>query len=128
MLVELALGAWLFSGYRLGVAWKAAALVLASLAVGMVFAGKFDVASDNYVYLFLATAGLVVSRFDRWVVGAKAPASAGGSAKRSACASRRNPISGPPSRSIRSILAPGNAFRPSETRALSACGHSRNIA
>jgi len=75
MFVELALGVWLLSGYRLKEAWKAAALVLLSLAVGMVFARKFDVASDNYVYLFLATAGLVVSRFDRWVVGATAPAS-----------------------------------------------------
>jgi uncharacterized membrane protein YphA (DoxX/SURF4 family) len=75
MFVELALGVWLLSGYRLETAWKAAALVLLSLAVGMLFAGKYDVASDNYVYLFLATAGLVVSRFDRWVVGAAAPAS-----------------------------------------------------
>lgn len=74
MLVELALGVWLFCGYRLREAWKAAALVLLSLAVGMLFAGKFDVANDNYVYLFLATAGLVVSRFDRWVLGATAPA------------------------------------------------------
>lgn len=75
MLVELAVGAWLLSGYRLGAAWKAAALVLASLAVGMLFAGKYDVANDNYVYLFLATVGLVVSRFDRWAVGATAPVS-----------------------------------------------------
>jgi uncharacterized membrane protein YphA (DoxX/SURF4 family) len=75
MLVELVLGLWLLSGYRLKEAWKSAALVLASLAVGMLFAGKYDVANDNYVYLFLATAGLVVSRFDRWVVGATAPAS-----------------------------------------------------
>lgn len=75
MFVELGLGVWLLSGYRLKAAWKAAALVLLSLAVGMLFAGKYDVANDNYVYLFLATAGLVVSRFDRWVVGATAPAS-----------------------------------------------------
>lgn len=74
MLVELAVGAWLLSGYRLKTAWKAAALVLSSLAVGMLFAGKYDVANDNYVYLFLATVGLVVSRFDRWVVGATATA------------------------------------------------------
>jgi len=74
MFVELGLGVWLLSGYRLKEAWKASALVLLSLAVGMLFAGKYDVANDNYVYLFLATAGLVVSRFDRWVVGATAPA------------------------------------------------------
>lgn len=72
MIVELGLGVWLLSGYRLPAAWKAASLLLLSLAVGMLFAGKFDVANDNYLYLFLATAGLVVSRFDRWVVGATA--------------------------------------------------------
>lgn len=69
MLVEFALAAWLLSGYRLALAWKSAALVLVSLAVGMVFAGKFDVASDNYVYVALALGGLVTSRFDRWVPG-----------------------------------------------------------
>jgi uncharacterized membrane protein YphA (DoxX/SURF4 family) len=69
MFVELALGAWLLSGYKLAAAWKAAALVLTSLAVGMLFAAKYDVASDNYVYVFLSLMGLVVSRFDRWAFG-----------------------------------------------------------
>lgn len=69
LFVELALGAWLVSGYRLSTAWKAAALVLTSLAVGMMFAGKYDVASNNYLYVALSLGGLVVSRFDRWVFG-----------------------------------------------------------
>jgi hypothetical protein len=69
MLVEFALALWLLSGYRLVLAWKSAALVLMSLAVGMLFAGKTDVASDNYVYVALALGGLVTSRFDRWVPG-----------------------------------------------------------
>lgn len=69
MFVELGLGLWLLSGFRLRSAWKAAALVLSSLAVGMVFAGKYDVANDNYVYVVLALGGLVTSRFDRWVLG-----------------------------------------------------------
>ncbi len=69
MFIELGLGAWLLSGYRLGSAWKAAALVLLSLAVGMLFAGKYDVASDNYVYVLLSVGGLLVSRFDRWALG-----------------------------------------------------------
>jgi len=73
MIVEFVLGAWLLTGYRLGLAWKAAAAVLISLAIGMLFAGKTDVASDNYVYVALALGGLVTSRFDRWVLGA-APA------------------------------------------------------
>jgi hypothetical protein len=68
MLVEFVLAAWLLTGYRLALAWKAAALVLVSLAVGMIFAGKFDVASDNYVYVALALGGLLTSRFDRWVL------------------------------------------------------------
>jgi hypothetical protein len=49
--------------------------VLLSLAVGMIFAGKTDVASDNYVYVALALGGLVTSRFDRWVWGVE-PAAA----------------------------------------------------
>jgi len=67
--VELALGLWLLSGYRLVIGWKVAAAVLVSLAVGMVFAGKYDVASDNYVYVLLALGGLLASRYDRWVLG-----------------------------------------------------------
>jgi hypothetical protein len=67
--VELLLALWLFSGYRLGLAWKASALVLVSLAIGMIFAGKTDVASDNYLYVALALGGLVTRRFDRWVLG-----------------------------------------------------------
>lgn len=66
LFVELGLGLWLLSGYRLVLAWKAAAALLTSLAVGMLFAGKYDVASDNYVYVTLALAGLLASRFDRW--------------------------------------------------------------
>jgi uncharacterized membrane protein YphA (DoxX/SURF4 family) len=67
LFLELLLGVWLLSGLRLAAAWKAAALLLVSLAVGMLFAGKYDVASDNYVYVLLSLGGLVVSRFDRWV-------------------------------------------------------------
>jgi hypothetical protein len=67
--VEFILAAWLLSGYRLALAWKATAAVLLSLAVGMIFAGKTDSASDNYVYIALALVGLLTSRFDRWVWG-----------------------------------------------------------
>jgi hypothetical protein len=64
--VEFILAAWLLSGYRLALAWKAAASVLLSLAVGMIFAGKTDVASDNYGYVALSLGGLLASPFDRW--------------------------------------------------------------
>jgi uncharacterized membrane protein YphA (DoxX/SURF4 family) len=70
-LVEILLGLWLLSGYRLPIAWKAAAAVLVSLAIGMVFAAKYDVASDNYVYVLIALGGLLTSRFDRWTVSAR---------------------------------------------------------
>lgn len=73
LFVELGVGAWLLSGYRLALAWKAAALVLFSLAVGMVFAAKYDVANDNYLYLVLALGGLLASRFDRWALGQSVP-------------------------------------------------------
>jgi hypothetical protein len=69
LFVELALALWLLSGYHLALAWKSAAVVLLSLAVGMLFARKFDVASDNYVYVALALGGLLTARFDRWVLG-----------------------------------------------------------
>jgi uncharacterized membrane protein YphA (DoxX/SURF4 family) len=70
LFVELAVGAWLLSGYRLAIAWKVAAALLASLAIGMLFAGKYDVASDNYVYVFLSMGGLLASRYDRWAFAA----------------------------------------------------------
>jgi hypothetical protein len=66
--VELALGVWLLTGYRLALAWKVAAFVLLTLAAGMAFALKYDIASANYLYLVMALAGLVTSRFDRWVL------------------------------------------------------------
>jgi hypothetical protein len=69
MVVEFLLAIWLLSGYRLALAWKASAVVLLSLAVGMLFAGKTDVASANYLYVAFALGGLVASHFDRWVWG-----------------------------------------------------------
>jgi hypothetical protein len=76
LFVELAVGAWLLSGYRLALGWKVASALLTSLAVGMLFAGKYDVASDNYVYVLLSLGGLLVSRFDRWVLGARSAGNA----------------------------------------------------
>jgi hypothetical protein len=69
MILEFALALWLLSGYRLALAWKASAAVLLTLAVGMIFAGKTDVASANYLYVAFALGGLVTSHFDRWVWG-----------------------------------------------------------
>lgn len=66
---ELILGLWLLSGFRLSLAWKASSLLLVSLAIGMVFAGKYDVASDNFTYVFLSGVGLCASAYDRWSWG-----------------------------------------------------------
>ncbi|HEX6566960.1 MAG TPA: hypothetical protein VF020_21905 [Chthoniobacterales bacterium] len=66
---EYGLAVWLLSGWRLRLAWKVAGVLLVSLAIGMIFAGKYDVASANYSYVFLCAVGLFVSEFDRWQVG-----------------------------------------------------------
>ncbi len=64
--LEYACALWLLSGFRLRVAWIFSGFLLISLAVGMIFAGKYDVASDNYVYVLLCAIGLLSSSFDRW--------------------------------------------------------------
>jgi hypothetical protein len=66
---EYGMAVWLFSGFKLSLAWKAAALLLVSLAIGMIFAGKYDVAGQNYIYVFISVIGLLLGPFDRWVVG-----------------------------------------------------------
>ncbi len=70
MIVEFAVAAWLLSGYKLKAAWIATGLLLVSLAVGMLFAGKYDVAASNYVYVVIAGIGLLSSSYDRWKVKA----------------------------------------------------------
>ena len=70
---EFGLAVWLFSGWQLRLAWKIAGILLISLAIGMIFAGKHDVASANYLYVLLCALGPFVSEFDRWVVSANKP-------------------------------------------------------
>ena len=65
---EYGLAVWLLSGWRLRLAWKVAGVLLVSLAIGMIFAGKYDVASANYIYVLLCVVGLFSSEFDRWRV------------------------------------------------------------
>ena len=64
---EFTIALWLLSGFRLALAWKAAGFLLLSLAVGMVFAGKYEVASANYLYILFCALGLVSSPWDKWV-------------------------------------------------------------
>jgi hypothetical protein len=65
---EFGLAFWLYSGWQLRLAWKVAGILLISLAIGMIFAGKYDVASANYVYVLFCAVGLSASAFDRWVL------------------------------------------------------------
>ena len=65
MFVEFAMAIWLISGYRLKWAWVAASGVLISLAFGMIFVAKFDVVSDNYIYVVISALGLFLSQYDR---------------------------------------------------------------
>lgn len=64
MIAEFFLGIWLISGIKLRGAWISSTLFLMSLAFGMMIIKKFDVAADNYVYVFISCIGLILSQFD----------------------------------------------------------------
>ncbi|OUR95661.1 hypothetical protein A9Q84_14260 [Halobacteriovorax marinus] len=66
MFVEFILAAWLFSGIKLKEAWIASGLTLISLAFGMIFVYKFDVVSDNYIYVLIACLGLFLAPYDKY--------------------------------------------------------------
>ncbi|MBA3831692.1 MAG: hypothetical protein H0X34_07330 [Chthoniobacterales bacterium] len=68
LFLEYGTALWLFSGFRLRAAWIFSGLLLITLAVGMIFASKYDVANDNYIYVLLCAVGLVSSTFDRWAL------------------------------------------------------------
>lgn len=68
--VEAMIVIWLISGFRLKAAWVFTALFTTSLAFGMSVAGKFDTAADNYTYVLICCAGLLLSRYDRFRVDA----------------------------------------------------------
>lgn len=67
-IVEALIVIWLISGLRLTAAWVFTALFTTSLAFGMSVAGKFDTAADNYAYVLICCAGLLLSRYDRFRV------------------------------------------------------------
>ncbi len=69
--VEALIVIWLISGFRLTAAWVFAALFATSLAFGMSVAGKFDTAADNYTYVLICCAGLLLSRHDRLRIDAR---------------------------------------------------------
>ena len=63
--VEALIVIWLISGFRLKAGWVFTALFTTSLAFGMSVAGRFDTAADNYTYVLICCAGLLLSRYDR---------------------------------------------------------------
>jgi uncharacterized membrane protein YphA (DoxX/SURF4 family) len=71
MLVEFVLAFWLFSGFKLKWAWIASSLTLLSLAFGMIFAYKFDVVSDNIIYILITCLGLYLTPYDNFVIKSK---------------------------------------------------------
>lgn len=66
MFIELALAIWLISGFKLKQAWISSALTLITLAFGMIFVYKFDVVSDNLIYVALSGLGLVLAPYDKY--------------------------------------------------------------
>lgn len=66
MFVELLLGVWLLSGIKLRFAWIASIITLLSLAFGMIFTYKFDVVSDNYIYVALSCLGILLEPYDHY--------------------------------------------------------------
>lgn len=68
MFVEFILAFWLFSGFKLKQAWIASAITLVSLAFGMIFVYKFDVVSDNIIYVALSGLGVLLAPYDRFRV------------------------------------------------------------
>jgi thiosulfate dehydrogenase [quinone] large subunit len=66
MFVEFILGLWLVSGFKLKQAWIASATTLISLAFGMIFVYKFDVVSDNLIYVVMSCVGILIAPYDKY--------------------------------------------------------------
>ena len=62
--VELGLAIWLFTGWGLPIAWLCAGLWTVALAFGMAVAGQHQQAALNFIYIGLATAGILLAAFD----------------------------------------------------------------
>jgi hypothetical protein len=66
MFIEFILAFWLFSGVKLKEAWLASGITLISLAFGMIFVYKFDVVSDNYIYVLITCFGVLLAPYDTY--------------------------------------------------------------
>jgi hypothetical protein len=65
--VQLALAAWLASGFRLRIAWIACALYTISIAIGSELAGRYGAGANAYMFAAMCLAGLYFCRWDRLV-------------------------------------------------------------
>lgn len=68
--VEAAITFWLLSGIKLREAWVFTAVVLISLAFGLMVTQQ-PMAANVYMYVLLACTGLYFSRYDRCALGCK---------------------------------------------------------
>lgn len=69
--LEIFIVFWLLSGIKLRAAWVFTSFLLISLAFGMIVAGQYETAADNYMYVVMACFGIYVSRYDQCVLGGK---------------------------------------------------------
>ena len=67
--VEILIVIWLATGFALPLAWCFTGLWCVSLAFGMAVAGQYPKAAQNFIYVGLATAGLMLSPFDPFRLG-----------------------------------------------------------
>ncbi len=67
--IETLIPIWLISGRRLKEAWIITALVLVSLAFGMLVVGQGAVAANSYLYVLICCAGLYFSPEDTMTLG-----------------------------------------------------------
>lgn len=72
MFIEIALAIWILIGIRLRIAWIATGLFTISLAFGMLVAGEYGTASDNYIYVLICCIGLLLSSYDHIRLGSLA--------------------------------------------------------
>lgn len=67
--IESILAIWLLSGFRLVYAWMASGLLMIVLIFGMCVVKQYPIAADNAIYLLVITAGLLLSRYDKFHLG-----------------------------------------------------------
>lgn len=64
MIGEFTMAFWLITGFKVRIAWITSTFFLMSFAFGMMMISKFDVASDNYIYVLISCVGLLLSQYD----------------------------------------------------------------